>query len=77
MNPYSATIAQLGLTHESQGDAGWLYLMLRKLAAVDSSESTFDDPAREVAYRLSTINCQASQRVAQMLSAHVLQAARQ
>jgi hypothetical protein len=77
MNPYSATIQKLGLTKESQGDAGWLWLALSKLSQVDSSESTFTDPVREVAFRLSTIEGQASQRVAQLLSSHILEAARQ
>jgi len=73
--PYQATIAKLGLTQESQGDAGWLWSLLSKLSAVDDSESLYAEPVREVMHRLSSFDSQG--RIAKMLSPHLDQAARQ
>ncbi|MEX0677107.1 MAG: hypothetical protein WD063_08535 [Pirellulales bacterium] len=77
MSSYTTTIQKLGLTKESQGDAGWLYLLLTKLAAVDSSEANYAEPIKDALSRFASIEGQAGQRVAQMLTPHILQAAHQ
>ena len=75
MNPYSQTIGKLGFTHESQGDNGWLWLVLSKLSAVDDSESTYAEPVREVMHRLASFDNQG--KIAAMLNTHLDKAARQ
>lgn len=69
MNCYEKVIGRLGLTHESQGRAGWVYLILSALADVDATPDTYRNPFREVLHRLSGYEDHALYELAQLFGA--------
>ena len=57
MNCFSEAIKSIGLSNQSQGPAGWAFLLLHAMAEAEAANPVADvyaDPLREVLYRLDT-----------------------
>lgn len=51
---YRKVIEHMGLSVDSQGEAGWLYLMLTALSEADTAGDTLQNPFADVLLRLSS-----------------------
>ena len=77
MNCYHEAIKTIGLSNQSQGPAGWAYLLLHAMAEAEAANpqaSTYADPLREVLFRLDTgdrTNCFGVQGLRRIIGARV------